>query len=122
MQFDFGHRHTPQVVLCKDNKLKTILQANISLKRDISNTHTPILSTLPRIHSLHLPSLNLKPWRSLVKEDSLASKITSTLNKMLGCFLSKVKKIALQKQPIFLLNGHLACQRLLFNKRAPCIN
>ena len=36
--------------------------------------------------------------------------MTSPFNNTLGCIENKIKKIAFQKQPIFLLNGEVICQ------------
>ena len=47
-------------------------------------------------------------WSSLDKEESLACHITSSFNNKLGCFYNKIKKkIVLQKQHFFLLNGEV---------------
>ena len=61
---------------------------------------------LPRyLYGRYMPFA--KSWSSLDKEESLASKITSPFNN--NRFFLK-NKIALQKQPIFLLNGEVIWQ------------
>jgi len=54
---------------------------------------------------LYIHGAFIRPWSSLVKEESLACQITSPFNNKLGVFENKIKKIALQSQPIFLLSG-----------------
>ena len=51
-----------------------------------------------------------QPWSSLDKEESLACQIAYPFNNKLGCFLCKIKKIAIQKQPSLLLNGEAIWQ------------
>ena len=46
-----------------------------------------------------------KAWSFLVKKESLACQITYPFNIRWVIFENEIKKIALQKQPIFLLNG-----------------
>ena len=61
---------------------------------------------LPRyLYGRYMPFA--KSWSSLDKEESLACKITSPFNN--NRFFLK-NKIALQKQPIFLLNGEVIWQ------------
>ena len=49
-------------------------------------------------------------WSSLVKEESPPCQITSPFNNKLSCFWKLNYTIALQKQPIFLLNGEVIWQ------------